>query len=240
MKNNLIVLLVFIGQCHLLIAQNNIEKMITGTVTSDLRKLEGISVINYTTKTMAVTDKDGCFSIEAKQGNILFFSGIDYQNLSKYVYNFEFNSGTMLVNMVFNSIELDEVIVNKYANINAKNLGLISDNQVKLTPQERKLYANSGGVLGLYSYLSGERAILKKNVEIEKKELLMKKLEFLFDDKYYIKRLKIPEELIRGFQYYCIEDSEFVKSLNLKNKTKSMFLITNLALIYNKNRMKAD
>jgi hypothetical protein len=218
-------------------AQTNDEKIITGTVTSDEIMLEGISIINCTNKMMAVTDKNGCFSIQAKAGDILDFSGIDYKSLRKYVYKHEYNAATMEVNMIFNSVELDEVIINKYANINAENLGIIPHGQIKLTQQERKLYSSSGGILGAYSYLSGERDMLKKNVENEKKELLLKKLENMFGDKYYIKTLKIPEELIRGFQYYCIEDYEFSKSLKLKNKTMSMFLMTNLASIYNHNRV---
>ena len=238
MRNNLILLFVFLGQCQLLSAQSNVEKMITGTISSDSGKLEGISIVNYTTKVMAVSDKEGCFSIQAKKGDILNFSGIDYHSVSKYVYNFEYNSGLMEVTMIFNSVALDEVIINKNANINAQNFGLVPKNQVKLTQQERKLYSNSGGLLGLYSSISGERKMLKANVEIEKKELLMKKLEFLFDDEYYIQRLKIPEELIRGFQYYCVENSEFAKTVNFKNKSKTMFLMTNLAALYNKNRLK--
>jgi hypothetical protein len=65
----------------------------------------------------------------------------------------------------------------------------------------------------------------------------MKKLEYLFGNKYYTKTLKIPEELIKGFQYYCVEDAEFVESLGFKNKTMSMFLMANLASVYNKNRI---
>ena len=38
--------------------------------------------------------------------------------------------------------------------------------------------------------------------------------------------------------YRAEEDSEFVKSINLKNKTKSMFLMTNLASIYNHKRLE--
>lgn len=224
-------------QNQLVTAQTNAEKIITGIVASDTTKLEGISVINCSNKMMAVTDKDGCFSIQAKDGDILNFSGIDYKYLRKYVYKHEYNSGSMEVNMTFNSIELDEVIINKYANINAENLGVIPRGQIKLTTAERRLYSGSGGIQGLFNLVSGERDVLKMNVEIEKKELLMKKLEYLFGNKYYTKTLKIPEELIKGFQYYCVEDPEFVESLGFKNKTMSMFLITNLASVYNKNRI---
>lgn len=237
MKNNLMVLLIFLGQNHIGIAQTNVEKIITGNVVSDTTKLYGISVINCSNKMMAVTDEDGCFSILAKDGDILNFSGIDYKYLRKYVYKHEYKSGTMEVNLTFNSIELDEVIINKYANITAENLGIIPRDQVKLTPQERKLYSNSGGIQGLFSFVSGERDILKMNIEIEKKEFLLKKMLYLFGDQYYIKTLQIPEELIKGFQYYCIEDFEFVNALKSKNKTMTMFLITGLASDYNQKRI---
>lgn len=237
MKNSIIVLLVLLGQNQLLTAQMNVEKSIIGTVISDAKKLDGISVINCMNKMMAVTDKDGCFSIQAKEGDILNFSGIDYKYLKKYVYKREYNSGIMEVDMIFNAVELDEVIINKEANITAENLGIIPRGQVKFTPQERRLYSNSGGIQGLFSSISGEKEILKMNVEIEKKELLLKKLEYLFGNKYYTKTLKIPEELIKGFQYYCVEDSRFVESLSFKNKSMSMFLMTNLAIGYNQKRV---
>ena len=64
----------------------------------------------------------------------------------------------------------------------------------------------------------------------------MIKIENLFEDKYYIETLKIPEDLIKGFQYYCIEDLDFVRSLKEKNKTMSMFLIVGLASEFNKNQ----
>jgi len=239
-KNSLLVLFVLFGQHQLLTAQTNVEKIIIGTVISGTAKLDGISVINCMNKMMAATDKDGCFSIQAKEGDILNFSGIDYKYLKKYVYKHEYNSGIMEVDMVFNAVELDEVVVNKYANITAENLGIIPRGQKKFTPQERRLYSNSGGIQGLFSSISGEKEVLKMNVEIEKKELLLKKLEYLFGNKYYTKTLKIPEELIKGFQYYCVENNEFVESLSHKNKSMSMFLMTNLAIGYNKKRISEE
>jgi hypothetical protein len=238
MKNSLIVLFVFFFQCQLLKAQRNVEKIIIGTVVVDSIKLEGISVINCMNKMMAVSDKYGCFVIQAKEGDILNFSGIDYKYLKRYVYRQEYKDATMVVDMVFNSVELEEVVVNKYPNITAEKLGIISSNQVKLTPQERRLYSNSGGIMGLYTAISGERHFLKMNVEFEKKESLLRKMEFMFLDTYYTKTLKIPVELIKGFQYYCVEDYKFVESLGKKNKTMTMFLMTNLALVYNKNRLE--
>jgi hypothetical protein len=236
MKYLLILQLIFLGYCKEIFAQSIKDTIITGVISCDSVQIEGISVYNCTNKMMAVSDKTGCFSIQAKVGDILNFSGIDYKLLRKYVYKFEYNSGQIEVNMTLKAIELDEVIVNKFASITAENLGIIPKGQKKLSPQERRLYTNSGGFQGFYSWLSGERDILKINVEIEKKEMYLKKLDYLFGNKYYIRTLKIPQELIKGFQYYCIEDPDFVQSLDAKNKTVSMFLMSNLALDYNKKR----
>ena len=92
--------------------------------------------------------------------------------------------------------------------------------------------AQSSGGDKLLNAISGRTAMLKKEVAIEKKEGLLKKMEYLFDDNYYTERLKISVEDIKGFQYYCIEDAEFAVSLSSKNKTMSMFLITDLARKY--------
>lgn len=233
-----LLLFVLLSQNLIVTAQTKEEKIITGVVVSDGIKLGQISVFNHSNKMIAVTDKDGCFSILAKEKDVLEFSGIDYKSIQKYVYKHEYNSGGMEVNLTFKAVELDEVVINKYASITAESLGVIPYGQVKFTPQERRLYSNSGGIQGFFSSLSGEKDILKMNVEVEKKELLLKKLEYLFGDKYYIKTLKIPEELIKGFQYYCVENPEFVESLKVKNKTKSMFLMANLASVYNQKRLE--
>jgi hypothetical protein len=247
MKNGLMILLLLLGQNQVLTAQTSIEKIIIGTVVCDANKLEGISVINCMNKMMAVTDKYGCFSILAKEGDILNLSGIDYKYLKKYVYKRDYISGMMEVDMVFNAVELDEVIINKHSGITAENLGIPSS-QVKLTPAERRLYTasdfkptdilNSGkvGLDPLLNAINGRTKMLKKELGVEKKEFLLAKMEVLVEDKYYIETLKIPKDYIRGFQHYCIEDSDFVRCLNEKNKTMSMFLIVGLASSFNKNR----
>jgi hypothetical protein len=53
-----------------------------------------------------------------------------------------------------------------------------------------------------------------KEVAVERKN--MYRLEYLFGDKYYVETLKIPQDYIRGFQYYCIEDIDFVAAVNAK------------------------
>lgn len=249
MKNNLIVFFVFWGQYQLIIAQSIVEKVINGQVTtSAISPIEGVNVINTSSKISAVSDQYGHFSILAKEGDVLVFSITNYEPLRKFINKNEFISGSILVDLTPNSIELKEVVVNKNSNITAENLGIIPKDQIKLTTAERRLQTAGDfkpihllGLLGghldvdpILNAISGRTKMLKKDLALERKEFLMVKLENLFESKYYIETLKIPEELIKGFQYYCIEDADFAKSLNNKNKTMSMFLMVGLAAEFNK------
>ena len=54
----------------------------------------------------------------------------------------------------------------------------------------------------------------------------------LFDTNFFKNTLKIPENYIKGFQYYCIEDAEFVTILQSRNKTKIEFLLIPWSLKY--------
>jgi hypothetical protein len=135
--------------------------------------------------------------------------------------------------MTAKEVELKEVIVNENANITAENLGIIPYGQKKYTPAERKVYtATSTSVDKLLNMMSGRTTMLKKEVNVEKKEALFRKIEYLFEENYYTDRLKIPTDDIKGFQLYCVDDADFAVSLNTKNKTMSMFLITDLARRY--------
>ncbi len=253
MKNKLIVVCLFMGQFQFIAAQSNVDKEINGQVTSSVGlPIEGATVINTSNKVIVISDQYGHFSIFAKAGDILSFSTVNYEFLRKFINSNEIKVGNIFVSLTPKSIELNEVIVNKHSDITAENLGIIPNDQVKLTTAERRLQTAGDfkpihllGLLGgslavdpILNAINGRTKRLKKEVAVEKKEFLMAKLVNLFDDKYYIETLKIPEDLITGFQYYCIEDPHFVKSLNDKNKTMSMFLIVGLASEFNKNQEK--
>ena len=136
--------------------------------------------------------------------------------------------------------ELEEVIVNKHPEINAVSLGISPKGIKHYTPAERKfataasMKMNPMGLDPLLNLLSGRTKMLKKELEVEKKERLLVYIGALFDDEYYVNTLKIPANYIKGFQYYCIEKEEFAASLRSKNKTTIKLLIVTLAEKYNK------
>jgi hypothetical protein len=219
-------------------AQSSVEKWMNWQVTANgISPLEGVNVTNTSNKAMVASDQNGHFSILAKEGDILSFSAVNYELFRKILNRQQFTIGNISVDLIPISIELEEVIINKHPEITAENLGIIPKNQVKLTSAERKIYTATNGTDALLNYFSGRTKMLKKEAAVEKSGLLMVKLENLFENQYYIETLKIPEELIKGFQYYCVEDPDFAKSLNDKNKTMTKFLIVGLASEFNKKQL---
>jgi hypothetical protein len=135
--------------------------------------------------------------------------------------------------MASESIDL-KVVIDENSQISAENLGIIPYGQKKYSPAERKLYTARSGLLDpALNWITGRKAMLKKEVIVEYKEQMLIKLDYLFLPVLH-SNIKIPQEYVRGFQYYCVEDTDLVGSLNSRNKTLSQFLIIILAKKYNK------
>lgn len=231
--NNALQILFLLLLAQVGFGQNVTSKQITGQIFEQSTNVEGVNIINNTTQVTAVSDVSGAFSIVAKEGDVLVFSAVNLDPVKRRITIEDLNAASIVIKMSAKEVELKEVIINENANITAENLGIIPYGQKKYTPAERKVYtATSTSVDKLLNKISGRTAMLKKEVNVEKKEALFRKIEYLFDENYYTNRLKIPVADIKGFQLYCVDDAEFAVSLDTKNKTMSMFLITDLARKY--------
>lgn len=210
------------------------EKLLQFKVVCDSVSAEGINVINLVDEKTTVTDSDGHFSMIAKIDDLLVLTAVNFEYKRKIIDEEDFKKDTIVIRMTSKITQLDEVVVNQYAHLNAESLGLVKKGQKKYTQAERKLYAAQSGPVDIIANLiSGRTKQLKKELEVSKKEILLAKMEFLYDDTFYIETLKIPEDHIKGFQYFLVEDAQFVSALKAKNKTMTMFLAAQLATKYN-------
>jgi hypothetical protein len=231
--NRILQIILFLLTVQIGFGQNNTSKEITGQIFEQSSNVEGVNIINNTTQVTAVSNAAGVFTIVVREGDVLVFSAVNLEPFKRRITFEDLNSASVIIKMSAKEIELKEVIVNDNGGITAENLGVIPYGQKKYTPAERKVYtatSTPGDVL--LNAISGRTAMLKKEVNVEKKEMLFRKIEYLFDENYYTERLKIPVTDIKGFQLYCVDDPEFAVSLDTKNKTMSMFLITDLARKY--------
>lgn len=217
----------------MILGQISNTKQINGQIFADSTSVEAVTIVNSTTQHTVITDTNGLFSILIHEGDVLVFSAINLEALKKRITAQDLLLSFLPIKMKAKNIELNEVIVNENSSITAESLGIIPYGQKKYTAAERKLYtATSTPLDGLLNSISGRTKMLKKEIILEKKERLFYKLEALFEESYYIERLQIPQEHIKGFQLYCIDNDEFNTTLETENKNMIMFVLTGLAPQY--------
>lgn len=214
------------------------EKHILGKIVVDTVSVEGVNVVNARNDKATISNKKGVFSIVVKVGDILVLSAVNLETLRKKINAEDLKSEMLIFKMNPNTNHLKEVIVRENTQVNAVSIGILPKEAKKYTPAERKLYTatTGGGIVPLdpiINWISGRTTMLKKEVIVEKNEKLLLKLDGYYEDKYYTDVLKIPQEYIKGFQYYLIEDVDFVRALQEKNKTMTLFLVKGLARNYN-------
>lgn len=180
---NKIIIVLFLGLSQIVLGQNTFN----GKIIANAGDVEGVYVVNTRTEVMVVTNASGDFSIDAKVGDTLVFSSIQFKE-SRIVLteeNFSDLNFTVKLNPVIH--QLQEVIIKRYDNINSVALGIIPGGQKSYTQAERRLQtatglnatASAGSMAGgsvsvdpLLNFLSGRTAMLKKELAVEKKRLL--------------------------------------------------------------------
>ena len=215
-----------------LFGQSNFVQECHGKVNADMRNLEGIYVINLTTENAAITDSKGYFTIKAAVGDSLLLSSVQFKSVKKAITTQDLNNLFFVIMQPIMN-ELKEVVV-KRPTVSAESLGIIPYGQKKYTAAERKIFtATSGfGIDPLLNLFSGRTAMLKKELEVEKKEGYLVQLENLFDNNHFVNTLQIPSDYVKGFLYYAVENPKFTRVLNTKNRTSIEFLMSELAVQY--------
>lgn len=238
-------LLLFLIFFPLVVLSQN-DSIVNGKIVSESSLLEGIHVINLSKRNGAVTDSRGYFQIKAKVSDTLQFSAVNLKATRYVIKQTDFPNDLLLIKMESLITELEEVAIINYKNINAVALGIVPANQKTYTPAERKLAAAGefkwysplliplGGmsVDGLINSISGRTAMLKKEVMVERKEMLQAKTSDYFERKYFVETLKIPNEYVDGFLFYIVENEKFARSMKDKNKTMATFVLSELAVEY--------
>jgi hypothetical protein len=229
------------------LAQNEWVKTIRGKVVSDIPDLDGIYIINLKSDVTTATEIGGYFSISVAVGDTLLFSSVQIIGRKVVITDKDLAKDLFLIPLEPKINRLDEVIVKQYKEINAVSLGIIAADTKHYTPAERRLKVASGvdprgnkdGSTGgsvaldpLFNWMSGRTAMLAKELEVERKETLLQKIENQFGIAYCIEKLKIPKEYVKGFWYYIVEENRFTTALKGNNTTMTTFIMTELATTY--------
>lgn len=215
------------------------RKAILGRVVAGDNGVAGVFVINKTAEAEVKTDDKGFFNLIAKAGDrIIVYStrtivreftlAADALKVSPYV-----------ITVNYNSYELDEVVINKYNNLDAESLGLVPKGQKRRTVAERRLYTAGTFTVGtaialdpIINAISGRTKMLRRAYATEKLEGNVGVLQGLYTEDEIIANYNIPKEKVSGFVYYLAEQEDFVAALKAKNKTYADFLLMELSKKY--------
>ncbi len=233
MKNNFTFFILLLFWTPILVGQSLADRTIQGKISVESNFVDGVNIKNETTRQATTSRIEGYFRIPANEGDIIVFSAVNLETLTKVVTKADLSNKELKIEMTLKSIVLKNITINSHTDISAEKLGIPAATK-HFTPAERKLQtATRGSLDGILNAFSGRTEMLKKEILIEQKERLLDKIEYLFEEKFYVEKLDIPKDYIKGFQYFCIEDQGFINSIKSKNKTMSEFLIIKLAERYN-------
>jgi hypothetical protein len=229
-------------------------KNLKGIVLVDQLPVEGVHVINLSTEKSTVTKSDGSFSIQVREDDLLTFSAVHLHYWRKSIRKADLEKGFVEINMTIKSIDLENVEVTEYTKINAVSAGIIPKPVKKYTPAERRLktagdfkYWHLLSILGgtlpidpIINKISGRTAMLKKELTVEKKELLLKSLDLIFDDSYYSELLDSPDDYIECFKLYAIEFEEIEEIIVQKKEEVLTFYLLKILEDFQKLYPKED
>lgn len=221
----------------LLLAQE--RQTLEGRIVAGTNGVPDVFVINKTAALEAKTSSIGYFSIKAQKGDaiIVYNSKIIVREFVLTADAFKANPYLITVN--YSVEELDEVVINKYGNINAESLRLVPKGQKKRTVAERRLFTAGaftvGTVIGLdpiINAISGRTRMLKRAYESEKQETVISSIRGALDDDTISQQYNIPKEHVGGFLYYLAENKDFAATLKQGNKQYIDFMMMEMAKAY--------
>ena len=242
LKVNNTVILVLLLVTKVTYCQDHVEKSIYGIIRADSLLTNGINVVNLTNKKTTVTNSKGEFSILARVNDDLVLSGYDFEEKKIKIDLSAYENAVLSIIMFPLTTKLKEVIVNNNR-FNVLSLGIVSKAPVKYTVAERRLKTAGDfkpimllNIIGggmpldpLINKINGRTKKLKKLIVLEKKESDIKLISELYDDKYFVDNINIPNENVTGFKFYIVENENFIKILDSKNEPQISFCLTILA-----------
>lgn len=208
MKANLFIVLFLVavqtGYCQM-------EKLLKGKVVSDNFALEGIEVINKTNQKITVTDNQGLFSIEAKEGDQLFFFGKEYTSTSTTVSQNALENHNFRISLSKKPIEIDEIVIEKGRSVWTKSeLQRILDVQYfddgQSSPKNKLIY--NGQTHGIDFAQIGRRILksLKKNRKQASSIPFKDYITAKFNQNFFLETLELKPDEIHLYLEFCEAD----------------------------------
>ncbi|WP_348679141.1 hypothetical protein [Flavobacterium coralii] len=230
MKNKLLLLLLSFFTAF---ASAQERQMFSGKVLLDNVGLNDVYIINASAQAETKTNTSGSFTIVAQPGDKLVVYSPRITKREFVLNEDSFKKQPFIITVNAQAYELDEVVMDKDRSIDAESLGIVPEGQKQYTPAERRVFTATSGLLDpIINAISGRTKRLKKEVEVERKQMLLEDVKYVIKEDEIINDLKIPEQYVEGFLFYAIENPKFKEAFQDKNYKLARFVMNGLAPEY--------
>lgn len=211
------------------------EKSLNGKITN-IKDIEGIHILNQSSRFNTVTNSEGEFRIRAKPLDTLLISSISYVPeqivITQEIYSMGFISITLtdLVN------ELDEVQLGPRLSGNLehdiKNIKIIDTINFddvgipgfKGKPEEKIVPIVSGigfvtamDIEALYKHLSGYYRKLKLQRKWESENVVVARMIHYYTPQFFEEAYELPQDRLYDFLLFCMETTEIKHNFEAEN-----------------------
>lgn len=214
-----ILLILIVAITQQLNAQHRIK--LNGLVKNDSIFLQDINILNRTSNFGVSSNKNGQFTIFAKEGDSIEFSSVVYTNRTIKVSKTHINSKKITVYLEQDYYQLNEIMLAKKIFINWRDAAVtdgtifnndkISNNKA---PNAKKLTdpnAIAGGLnpIALFQMFTKKRRLKRKTKKLEEQKNKKLQLEFpitiknLYGASFFTEWLQIPNDEINLFLDFC-------------------------------------
>lgn len=235
MKNHLLFTLFFLT-AFFTSAQDDGRVQLRGQVLYRGNNVVNENVINSTSEMATITNEDGQFNIRAKVGDQLVFTAVNYQLEIIKVTEEILANKRLVVEVTEKVTALDEVVVSPE---NQEKFIALQNEEFKRVEYEIdrtsgvENIAETQTVRGMrdgINFVNIFKAIFKAQNQGEEERPPLKMSEVLrqvYDDEFFVVDLKLPQESINAFLFYCDEHVESKDLLKKENEFQLIdFLVT--------------
>lgn len=255
LKNKVLIITVFLFATGTLFSQ---EKELQGQLTNTI-DIEGIHILNQSSRFNSVTDKKGAFTIKAKVNDTILVSSITYIPQRVIVSEIVYNQGKLTITL--------EQIVNELAEVKLGNqlTGNLSTDLQNIKTEEVLQFDDVGipgfkgepeekivpvvpaiglGVVvdveALYKHLSGYYKTLRKKRKWESQNQTVAGIINFYGADFFNEAYKIPENRLYDFILFCLETETMEQDFKNENYSRVIAVLEEKAKVYHERILEVD
>lgn len=214
---------------------NGQDQLLYGKITNT-EDVEGIHIMNKTTRYNSVTDQNGNFSIVVRKNDTLYISSVHYVPDRIVITEDIYDKGLLILTLEELVNELNEVVLgpNLTGNIatDLKNIktekpinfddvgipGFKGIPEEKIVPMVPYLgLATAVDLEAMYKHLSGYYRKLKLKRKWEGENRSVAKIINYYSSSFFEEAYAIPKDSLYDFLLYCIETTDLKKNYEIEN-----------------------